>query len=194
MKKRKVIHFNIPMEDEDIIRWKDALPSRTFNRYVNEILLAESKGEIAHIPRDHSSEKEIVPVNGRLIITDQTVIAFVEKMKKGHITEEIKQIIRKQVFTYSGINLAAESVRAVYIADILKDFRTKIFDKEKEFIDVPDKYRKLCESYELAIKSLFKAILDCCDSDSEAMADSRLLHFDSEKIINDSFNAVFGTP
>ena len=194
MKQRKVIHFNIPAEDDDIIRWKNTLPPRTFNRYVNEILLAESKKEVAHIPREVSSEKEIVPVNGRLIITDPAVLAFIGKMKRGHVTDEIKNIIRKQVYSYTVINLGAESVRADLIEDIMKDFRTKILDKKKEYVGVPDKYRKFCDSYQLAVKSLKKAILECCAAETNMLADSKLMHFDSGPIVDDSFSSVFNEP
>ena len=191
---RKVIHFNIPVEDDDIIRWKNSLPSRTFNGYVNEILLAESKGEVAHIPRAHSSEKEIVPVNGRLIITDPAVLAFIGKMKKGHVTDEIKYIIRKQVYSYTEIILGAENVRADLLEDIMKNFRTKILEKKKEYFGVPDKYRKLCENYQLALKSLKKAILDCCAAETNMLADSKLMHLDPGPIVDESFNEAFDEP
>ena len=191
---RKVIHFNIPVEDDDIIRWKNSLPSRTFNGYVNEILLAESKGEVAHIPRAHSSEKEIVPVNGRLIITDPAVLAFIGKMKKGRVTDEIKYIIRKQVYSYTEIILGAENVRADLLEDIMKNFRTKILEKKKEYFGVPDKYRKLCENYQLALKSLKKAILDCCAAETNMLADSKLMHLDPGPIVDESFNEAFDEP
>ena len=191
---RKVIHFNIPFEDDDIIRWKNSLPPRTFNGYVNEILHAESKGEVAHIPRDHSSEKEIVPVNGRLIITDPAVLAFIGKMKKGHVTDEIKYIVRKQVYSYTEIILGAESVRADLIEDITKKFRTKILEKKNQYVGVPDKYRKFCDSYQLAVKSLKKAILECCAAETNMLADSKLMHFDSGPIVDDSFSSVFNEP
>ena len=192
--KRKVIHFNIPVEDDDIIRWKNSLPSRTFNGYVNEILLAESKGEVAHIPRQHSSEKEIVPVNGRLIITDPAVLTFIGKMKRGHVTDEIKNIIRKQVYSYTEIILGAESVRAGLIDDIMKDFRTKFLEKKKEYVGVPDKYRKLCDGYQLSVRSLKKAILDCCAAETNMLADSKLTHFDPGPIVDESFNEAFCEP
>ena len=191
---RKVIHFNIPFEDDDIIRWKNSLPPRTFNGYVNEILLAESKGEVAHIPRAHSSEKEIAPVNGRLIITDSAVLAFIGKMKKGHVTDEIKYIIRKQVYSYTEIILGAESVRADLIEGIMKDFRTKFLEKKKEYVGVPDKYRKLCDGYQLALQSLKKAILDCCAAETNMLADSQLTHLDPGPIIDESFNEAFDEP
>ena len=191
---RKVIHFNIPFEDDDIIRWKNSLPPRTFNGYVNEILLAESKGEVAHIPRAHSSEKEIVPVNGRLIITDPAVIAFIGRMKKGHVTDEIKYIIRKQVYSYTEIKLGAENVRADLLEDIMKNFRTKILEKKKEYFGVPDKYRKLCDGYQLALRSLKKAILDCCAAETSMLADSQLMHLDPGPIIDESFDEAFCEP
>ena len=190
MKERKVIHFNIPIEDEDIIRWKNALPPRTFNMYVNAILLAESKDEVARIPRMLSPEKEIEPLNGRLEITDRAILSFIGKINKGYVTSIIKQIIRKQVYTEN--KPVAKCVHATIVACVLEDFRTLLFEKEIEYVDTPDSDRKLYESFKSATKTLFKAIQDCFDSDSDEMAESRLLHLDCKKIIDDSFNAAFG--
>lgn len=192
MAKRKIIHFMLQKEDGDLIRWKAALPPRSFNRLVNEILIAESKHSIAEIPCAFSSAKEAETVNGRLVITDPAALNLIKKMKKGQVTEEIKQIIRKHIGKNAEIIRMPEKVRTDLVFAIFDGFKTKIEAKEKDYVGVPDKYRKLCESYELAMNALFQAIRACCNAEDSMHADSKLLHLDYEKIIDDAFDAVFG--
>lgn len=192
MTNRKIIHFVLQKEDSDLIRWKNALPPRSFNRIVNEILVAESKHSIAEIPSEFSSAKEIDTVNSRLVITDSAALDLIKKMKKGQVTEEIKEIIRKHISKNAEIIRRPVKVRTDFVFTIFDGFRTKIEEKEKEYIGIPDKYRKLCESYELAMKELFKAILACCAAEDSMHADSNLRHLDYGKIIDDAFAAVFG--
>lgn len=191
MTKRKIIHFVLQKEDSDLIRWKNALPPRSFNRIVNEILIAESKHSISETPCKFSSEKAIETVNGRLVITNPTALDLINKMKKGQVTEEIKRIVRKHIAENAEIVRFPEKVRADLVFAVFDGFKTKIEEKEKEYASVPDKYRKLCKSYELAMKELFKAILVCCDAEDNLHADSNLRHLDYGKIIDDAFAAVF---
>lgn len=93
MQKKIIIHFVLSSEDEDLIRWKEALPKRTFNKYVNEILFLYSAGKFAVIPYALSESENLKPVNGRIVVTNPDIINTVKKMKKGHVTEEIKAII-----------------------------------------------------------------------------------------------------
>ncbi len=192
MTNRKIIHFVLQKEDGDLIRWKAALPPRSFNRFVNEILIAESKHTISEIPYELSSAKEMETVNGRLVITDPAALDLIKKMKKGQVTEEIKQIIRKHIGKNAEIIRRSEKVRTDLVFAIFDGFKTKIGAKEKDFVGVPDKYRKLCESYERALKRLLQAILDCCNAEDNMHADSNLRHLDYGKIIDDAFDAVFG--
>lgn len=192
MENRKIIHFVLQKEDSDLIRWKNALPPRSFNRIVNEILIAESKHSIALIPYEISSFNEPDVVNGRLVITDPAALDLIKKMKKGQVTGEIKRIVRKHIAENAEIVRFPEKIRADLVFAIFDGFKTKIEEKEKEYAGVPDKYRKLCESYELAMKELFKAILACCAAEDSMHADSKLLHLDYGKIIDDAFAAVFG--
>ena len=82
MQKKKVIHLVIPTEDEDLIRWKEALPPRTFNKYVNSILREYAKGRYAVIPYKLSTAEEIKPVNGRIVVTNPDALALIKRMKR----------------------------------------------------------------------------------------------------------------
>ena len=53
---QKTIHLILKPEDSDLLGWKASLPHRTLNKTVNEILLAESKSEIAAIPFEFLSQ------------------------------------------------------------------------------------------------------------------------------------------
>lgn len=192
MSKRKIIHFVLRKEDGDLIRWKNALPPRSFNRLVNEILIAERGHTIARIPCAFSSTKEIEKVNGRLVITNPAALDLIKKMKKGQVTEEIKRIIRKHIAKNADIIRMPEKVRTDLVYAIFDGFKTKIEAKEKDHVGVSDKYWKLCESYETAMNALLKAILDCCNAEDSMHADSNLRHLDYGKIIDDAFDAVFG--
>ena len=191
MQKKIIIHFVLSSEDEDLIRWKEALPKRTFNKYVNEILFLYSAGKFAVIPYALSTSENLKPVNGRIVVTNPDIINTVKKMKKGHITEEIKAIIRNNIRFNSEHPKKADLISCERIFNVFDDFKSKITLKEKETFGVPDKYRKLCLFYELALKSLYSEILDCMNADRRAIANSKLLHIDCEKIINDSFDTAF---
>ena len=86
MTKKKIIHFVLSKEDEDIIRWKEALPKYTFNKYVNWILTAESRGKWGIVPYGYSSASIPDVVNGRLTVTNPDALAMIKKMKKMHVS------------------------------------------------------------------------------------------------------------
>ena len=48
-----------PETEDDIIRWMKSLPTRTVNKTVNEIVVAESRGQTARIPSKISYTKNI---------------------------------------------------------------------------------------------------------------------------------------
>lgn len=194
MTKNKIIHFVLSKEDEDIIRWKEALPKYTFNKYVNAILTAESHGNVATVPWDISSANIPDEVNGRLTVTNPDALALIKKMKKMHVTEQIKSIIRAHIQYNSEHVGKAESVIKSYLQSANDSFKSKMAEKEKEYIGVPFKHKKLCDSYELATIAYLEETIRCLESESNKIANSKLLHLNFERIINDSFDSVFGEP
>ena len=91
------IHLILKAEDADLRGWKASLPHRTLNKTVNEILLAESKGEIAAIPFEFSSIENSKPLSCVIRVTDEKVTRFVSTLPKGALMERVKKIIRKHI-------------------------------------------------------------------------------------------------
>ena len=56
-----------PETEDDIIRWMKSLPIRTVNKTVNDIVVAEIRGQIARIPYKISYTKTAEPLRCRLI-------------------------------------------------------------------------------------------------------------------------------
>ena len=191
MQKKKIIHLVIPTEDEDLIRWKEALPPRTFNRYVNSILREYAKGRFAVIPYKISTAEEINPVNGRIIVTNPDALGLIKKMKKGHATEEIKEIIRKCIRYNTEHPQKAKTIITDRLIQVMDDFKIRMAAKAIIVVGFPSQYRKLCAFYELAMTKFYSALLDCMESATNSAANEKLLHLDTKIIVNDAFAAVF---
>ena len=194
MTKKKIIHFVLSKEDDDIIRWKEALPKYTFNKYVNWILTAESHGNWAIVPCGYSSASIPDVVNGRLTVTNPDALAMIKKMKKMHVTERIKAIIREHLQYNSEHIKKATIVASDRLQSLNVAFTSKMAEKEKEYFGVPFKHKKLCDSYELAMIAYLEEIIQCLDSETNGIVNSKLMHFDCERIIKDSFDSVFNAP
>lgn len=184
-----IIHFVLTKEDAEIICWKKSLPKRTFNKSVNEILSAERAGKTAHIPCEFSFTNEAEPVNGRLVIRDEKTIALIKSFPKGKATKTIKKIILKHI--RKNKELPLPQVNLQILDRKLRNFSTKMTETEKLFNGTPDKHKKLCVCYEKAIKAFFDAVTVCYKTGDENLCDSKLLHLDCNKIINDVFAEVF---
>lgn len=194
MTRKKIIHFVLSKEDEDIIRWKEALPKYTFNKYVNWILTAESRGKWGIVPYGYSSASISDVVNGRLTVTNPDALAMIKKMKKMHVTERIKAIIREHIRYNSEHIKKATIVASDRLQNTNAAFTNKMAEKEKEYFGVPFKHKKLCDSYELATLTYLEEIICCLDSETNGVVNSKLMHFDCKRIINDSFTSVFNEP
>ncbi len=186
MIKRKTIHLFLSIDDADIIAWKNMLPTRTFNKFVNEILIAESKGKIAAVPYKFSSIKETAPIHCRIVIENGSALDYIAKIPKGQVTFSIKKIIRKHIRKNRTKTLCLDLV-----IKLLSDFKTKIESKELEYAGVRDKYRKLCDCYDGALKNLFNEILDCSKVADQNICTSKLKQIDVSKIIDETFNKNF---
>ena len=64
--------------------------------------------------------------------------------------------------------------------------------KEAEYQGQPDKYRKLCDSYDLGTKMLFEAILDCYKFGDEILGDRKLRELDVDEIVTKAYAEYFG--
>ena len=186
MIKRKTIHLVLSSDDADIIAWKNMLPTRTFNKFANEILIAESKGKIADIPYKFSSIKEITPIHCRIVIENEVALGYLAKIPKGQVTLSIKKIIRKHIRKNR-----TKTLRLDLVIKLLSDFKMKIESKELEYAGVRDKYRKLCDCYDGALKNLFIEILDCSKVADQNICTSKLKQIDVSKVIDETFDKNF---
>ena len=71
MAKEKVIHFVLSPEEGDLIGWLRFLPKRSFNKTANQILVSESRGEIALLPCTFSSAEVTKEVQCRIVLRDE---------------------------------------------------------------------------------------------------------------------------
>ena len=64
--------------------------------------------------------------------------------------------------------------------------------KEAEYQGQPDKYRKLCASYDLGTKMLFDAIHASYESGDEILGDAKLREMDVDEIVIKAYEENFG--
>ena len=70
---RKSIHFVLSKDkDADILAWKNSLENGSFNRVVNEILIAECEKKIADIPCGSKKIENPQTINSRLVVYDRS--------------------------------------------------------------------------------------------------------------------------
>ena len=56
-----------PITEIDVICWMKSLPSRTINKTVNQIVIAESRNKIARIPNEFSYTNQVEPLRCRQV-------------------------------------------------------------------------------------------------------------------------------
>ena len=72
-----------PRTEADDICWMNSLPSRTVNKTVNQIVIAESRSKIARIPNQFSYTNQVETLRCRLIFRSKAALSFLTKMPKG---------------------------------------------------------------------------------------------------------------
>ena len=188
--KSKFIRISVIKEDGDLIGWKNALQHRTLSETMNRILVLESDGRIARIPCEFSSAEIEEGDSFGFYVTDEKAFEFLSSMEKGTRSNAVKSIIRKH------IECNRKAPPGVIHLDLLQStvasFRTKMESKEAEYQGQPDKYRKLCGSYDLGTKMLFDAVLDCYKSGDEILGDRKLRELDVDEIVTKAYKEYFG--
>lgn len=192
MKTERVIHIELGASAADVICWMRSLPTRTINLSVNEILSAESKGKIAQIPCKFSYTSKAEPLSCQLVIRGETALDLAAKIPKGQLKSTIVKIIRKHIRKNKEIPPSPVGIRSDLLLEVLKNFMTKMEEKESEYAGVPNKYRKLCEANDMAYRALLNGILVSYKAVDENQGDYNLRHLDYERIISDSFDSAFG--
>jgi len=193
--KRKAIHFVLSKaKDGDLLAWKNSLEDGSFNRVVNEILIAESEKKIANIPCGSKKAENLKTINSRLLIYDRYAIELIESFGPKEVTSSIKKIIRKHLNKNRQTVKHSKDDRYKLICDILNSFKSMMSEKEKEFSGVANKYQKLCDAYDIAIKNLFDELLSCASAPTMNEACNKLRNFNYIEIINDAYKIAFKSP
>ena len=195
MVKRKAIHFVLSKaKDGDLLAWKNSLEDGNFNRVVNEILIAESEKKIANIPCGSKKAENLKTINSRLLIYDRYAIELIESFGPKEVTSSIKKIIRKHLNKNRQTVKHSKDDRYKLICEILNSFKAKMSEKEREFSGVANKYQKLCDAYDIAIKNLFDELLSCASASTMNDACNKIRNLNYIKIINEAFKIVFEAP
>lgn len=195
MVKRKSIHFVLShTKDLDLIAWKNSLRDGEFNRVVNEILIAEQDKKIAKIPCGSKKVENPQTINSRLLITDRYAIELVESFGPKQITASIKDIIRKHITKNKQSSRPPKDERARIIRNIISTFEDRMLKSEQKYNGAANKYQKLCDAYDMAIKKIFEEILICSSAPYVTEACNRLRKLDINRIVNEAFDKAFYEP
>lgn len=195
MVKRKSIHFVLShTKDLDLIAWKNSLRDGEFNRVVNEILIAEQDKKIAKIPCGSKKVENPQTINSRLLITDRYAIELVESFGPKQITASIKDIIRKHIAKNKQSSKPPKDERARIIRNIISTFEDRMLKSEQKYNGAANKYQKLCDAYDMAIKKIFEEILICSSAPYVTEACNRLRKLDINRIVNEAFEKAFYEP
>lgn len=195
MVKRKSIHFVLShTKDLDLIAWKNSLRDGEFNRVVNEILIAEQDKKIAKIPCGSKKVENPQTINSRLLITDRYAIELVESFGPKQITSSIKDVIRKHIAKNKQASKPPKDERERIIRNIIYTFEDRMLKSEQKYNGAANKYQKLCDAYDMAIKKIFEEILICSSAPYVTEACNRLRKLDINRIVNEAFGKAFYEP
>ena len=181
-----------PKTEADVICWMKSLPSRTINKTVNQIVIAESRNKIARIPNEFSYTNQVEPLRCRLIFKSKAALSFLTKIPKGEYKSTLVKIIRRHIEKSKTLPPASFFIHRRYLCTATDRFVAIIKDKKLLTKGVPNRYDKLTEFYELAFADFSNAVFDCYKSVDRNHGNYNLYHLDCEDIINKAFVQVFG--
>ena len=181
-----------PITEIDVICWMKSLPSRTINKTVNQIVIAESRNKIARIPNEFSYTNEVEPLRCRLIFRSRAALNLLTKIPKGEYKLTLVAIIRRHIEKSKTLPPASFFIHRRYLCTATDRFVAIIKDKKLLTKGVPNRYDKLTEFYELAFADFSNAVFDCYKSVDRNHGNYNLYHLDCEDIINKAFVQVFG--
>ena len=185
------IHLILKAEDADLRGWMAALPHRTLNKTVNEILMKESKGEIAAIPFEFSSIENSKPLSCVIRVTDEKVARFVSTLPKGAVMESVKKIIRKHIRKNKEIPPNEVGIPAELLATKIEDLKEVLIKNANFYAGEHDKNRKIKSIYSRSTNEILNKFLDFYISDDEEKGDFALQNFETDKLVDIEFLMVF---
>lgn len=190
---KKILFIKLDRETEsDIIRWMKSLPPRIVNKTVNEIIVAESRGQTAQIPCKISYIKEVGPLRCRLIFRSKSALNFLSKIPKGEYKATLVNIIRRHIQVNRTLPPTPFEVNIKYFSMAVDRFIKAIKNKRWKSKGVPNRFNKLNAFYELAFKDFSNAALECYKSADRNHGDYNLYHLNTVDIVNKIFTYVFG--
>ena len=181
-----------PKTEGDVISWIKSLPPRTVNKTVNEIVVAESRGQTARIPYKFSSTNAVEPLRCRLIFRSKAALNFLSKIPKGEYKATLVEIIRRHIEKNKCLPPVTFEINIKYLSVAIDRFVKAIKNKRWESKGVPHRFDKLNSFYEHAFKDFSNAVLNCYKSADRNHGDYNLYHLDTEDIVNKAFASVFG--
>lgn len=181
-----------PITEIDVICWMKSLPSRTINKTVNQIVIAESRNKIARIPSEFSYTNQVEPLRCRLIFKSKAALSFLTKIPKCEYKATLVKIIRRHIEKSKTLPPASFFIHRRYLCTATDRFVAIIKDKKLLTKGVPNRYDKLTEFYELAFADFSNSVFDCYKSVDRNHGNYNLYHLDCEDIITKAFVQVFG--
>ena len=181
-----------PKTEADIICWMNSLPTRTINKTVNQIVIAESRNKIARITNEFSYTNQVEPLRCRLIFRSKATLSFLTKIPKGEYKSTLVKIIRRHIEKSKALPPAPFLIHRRYLSITTDRFVAIIKDKKLETKGVPNRYDKLTEFYEHAFANFSDAVFNCYKSVDRNQGNYNLYHLNCEEIINKAFVQVFG--
>lgn len=188
MAKEKVIHFVLSPEDGDLIGWLRSLPKRSFNKTVNQILVSESRGEIALLPCTFSSAEVAKEVQCRIVLRDKKAEKFVSSIPYGEVTERLKEILRRHIKANQS---KPKEVDVRQLVRLFQNFRTKMWELEAKVYEGPNWDRLLCNFYDEALQRLFSSVSGCYQTGDQISGDAHLAKLQDENFLEEIFEKIF---
>lgn len=192
MSQKRIIHLVLKANrDKDLICWKNSLEAQTFNKTVNQILFSEARGKTAEIPYKFKVTNDIMDLNGKLILSDEKVIKYIDSIEKKDISSTIREIIRKHIKKNKQLPVKVVGVRYDVIVNLVNEFDIYMRQLNDDFKKYGDVCLKLNKAQYIANKAFYGAILNCFANSNEEICNKQLKKLDYKQIADKAFNDVF---
>lgn len=181
-----------PKTEADVISWMNSLPPRTINKTVNEIVIAETKEQIARVPYEFSYTNEVEPLRCRLIFRSSSALDFLAKIPKGEYKTTLVKTIRRHIQHNQELQPDLFTINRKYLYIVAKNFIKEVEKKKLDSKGVPDRANKLIQFYTKAFNVFFHLSYFGYKSVDENMGDYKLCHLNYKAIVNKTFSEIFG--
>lgn len=190
---QKILFIKLdPKTEVDVICWMNSLPPRTINKTVNEIVIAETSGQIARVPYEFSYTNEVEPLRCRLIFRNSSALDFLAKIPKGEYKTTLVKIIRRHIQHNKELQPDLFTINRDYLYIVAKNFIKELEKKKLDSKGVPDRTNKLIKFYTKAFNVFFHLSYFGYRSVDKNMGDYKLCHLNYKAIVSKTFSEIFG--